>query len=468
MKNSKLSTGLAPDFITHASFGDAGRIFINDGSNLVSMDETGTVKKNIADFGNVRPAAAVVNDTYFIVATFKNNFTILKTRNNIDEFITVNAGSKFTSEPVASSANGADKILAGAENGKIYECSLLSGFPIDSLDYFSTPVEQVMSSGNLIAASSGKILKDNFGHTYALGADIKFLSSSDLNTSDKILVALDSDDNLYVLANSQIQSKFHVNSINGVESFSIASLFGDGNNYILLTNGNKIEAYNFSGASADNFPIRISGVDNFMGTPLLADYTGDGNAEIIAFSDDGRIFALTSAGDVVPGFPISTGASPNVVPVIFNSLSISSLMVASVGVDNFLSIWALSSEPKEIFWSSQYSDAGNRNSSEPAGQSAKISKFFPEARAYNYPNPVHSGETYFRFYVSEDASYEIKVFDLSGAYVAGLSGEADGGLDTEVPWNVSEIESGIYFAHISVTGIGGKSAFKNIKVAVSK
>ena len=48
--------------------------------------------------------------------------------------------------------------------------------------------------------------------------------------------------------------------------------------------------------------------------------------------------------------------------------------------------------------------------------------------------------------MKEDASVHIKVFDLAGDLVAELSSQGIGGLDNEIAWNVSDVESGIYFA----------------------
>jgi hypothetical protein len=98
------------------------------------------------------------------------------------------------------------------------------------------------------------------------------------------------------------------------------------------------------------------------------------------------------------------------------------------------------------------------------------SEFFPAARAYNWPNPVdrdHGYKTHIRYYVNGTAQVHIKIFDLSGEQVTEFDAPGTGGLDNEVEWDVSAIQSGIYFAHLEAQGTGG-SGSAVIKIAVVK
>jgi hypothetical protein len=71
--------------------------------------------------------------------------------------------------------------------------------------------------------------------------------------------------------------------------------------------------------------------------------------------------------------------------------------------------------------------------------------------------------------VSEDSDISVKIFDLAGDYVAGLSGFASGGLDGEIKWNVSAIESGVYLARVEAKSVvSGKTDHKIIKIAIIK
>jgi len=100
----------------------------------------------------------------------------------------------------------------------------------------------------------------------------------------------------------------------------------------------------------------------------------------------------------------------------------------------------------------------------------RSNEFLPTSLAYNWPNPVgaeHNFKTHIRYFLSEDASVEIKILDLAGDLVTTLNAQGIGGLDNEIAWDVAEIESGIYFAHIEAKG-ASKSGVAIIKIAVVK
>ena len=97
----------------------------------------------------------------------------------------------------------------------------------------------------------------------------------------------------------------------------------------------------------------------------------------------------------------------------------------------------------------------------------KSAAFFPKSQAYNWPNPVYGSTTQIRYYASEDADISIKIFDLAGMKVAELNGKASAGVDTELTWNVSGIQSGIYLARVEAIGISRSDA-AIIKIAVVK
>jgi hypothetical protein len=91
--------------------------------------------------------------------------------------------------------------------------------------------------------------------------------------------------------------------------------------------------------------------------------------------------------------------------------------------------------------------------------------YFPKERAYNWPNPTYDGNTYIRYYVRESAAVRIRILDLAGDLVAELNANAVGGVDNEVLWNASGVQSGVYYAHIHAQGSTG-SGDAVIKIAV--
>ena len=86
---------------------------------------------------------------------------------------------------------------------------------------------------------------------------------------------------------------------------------------------------------------------------------------------------------------------------------------------------------------------------------------------YNWPNPVYGPSTQIRFFTSEDANVTITILDLSGRKITELSGHGTAGLDSEIPWNVSNIQSGVYLARVEARG-ASRTDVAIIKIAVVK
>ena len=63
-----------------------------------------------------------------------------------------------------------------------------------------------------------------------------------------------------------------------------------------------------------------------------------------------------------------------------------------------------------------------------------------------------------------DKFYEINF----GDFVDELNDNAQGGMDNETVWSVSNIQSGVYLARIEAVSSSGKSEFAIIKIAVVK
>ena len=84
--------------------------------------------------------------------------------------------------------------------------------------------------------------------------------------------------------------------------------------------------------------------------------------------------------------------------------------------------------------------------------------------AYNYPNPITSGNTTFRFFVDSPASkIVIRIYDAAGFLVDKLY--ADNLIPNtynEITWNTNNLDSGLYFAEL----ISDKKESKLIKIVI--
>ncbi len=374
------------------------------------------------------------------------------------------------------------QILIGTSDGKIvmYKPAELPSTAMqiqDSLEYGAgLTVQQIAADSSFIAAIFSSVnrtepykgYQDNEGNSVNFRDEtpVKLEITKD-GSGNYIAVILTSSKNFFVISGSKILTQWNVSGSAEINSFAIADLKQDGENYIIYNNGETIEVRNLTGSLADNFPFKDPDSREFSGNILAADFEGNDNSEIIASTVDGRIFAIDGGtGKTVYGFPISTGAELSAYPILYKDNGKISLAVFNSDMN--LSAWNIGLTEGNIFWGGEYGDPENSSFAKAASRQNFTAGFFPADKAYNYPNPVYDNQTYIRYYVSEDAKINIKIFDLAGDYVAELNDDAQGGLDNETVWNVGDIQSGVYLARIEVTGVSGKTDSKIIKIAVVK
>lgn len=437
----------------------------------------------IPEFSLFKISSVFFNNTTYYVGALENKLSVFMDDGNQQYLSQSTINSLIVAPPVIVKTLANDyKILIATDDNNIISYSLgsLPSNDPDTIGVLTFPTDvvfsKIASDGNEEAAIGSNFinLSNPFSSVVADGFEFKLNNERfiDLalskNSENKIIyVALTADNNFYVFVDKKLYSNFSIASQIPIISFSLVDLKRDGNNYIVFTTGKELEARNLTGALAENFPVSDPQGKNFIGTPLAMDFEGSNNAEIITYTDDGKVFAFDGiTGRIVEGFPITAGDKIEVVPVVFNSNDKSSL--ALISKKNFFSKWNIGSTEGTLFWAEK--NANNQNSSfAGAAQNENIiNQFFPTNRAYNYPNPVYDGQTAIRYYVSENSKINIKIFDLAGDFVAELNDEAQGGLDNETVWNVSNIESGVYLTRIEAVASSGKSETVVIKIAVVK
>jgi hypothetical protein len=383
---------------------------------------------------------------------------------------------------IVTNTNGNELLLVGTDKGKIlFFESFLYPMLIDSITLAPTEsIKLIATNGEFKAfISESSVLNnppllvynyfDNLSNTISFSDEIIYqLALTQDSDGDYTSIILNSLNKFYLInVAKQEFTQFSLSSSEPIEKFGLTDLKQDGNNFIVINNGLKVEVYNFYGVLADNFPFTDPEGIGFVGTPLTADFEGDNNSEIISVTKDGRIFAIDGGtGKVVPGFPISIGGTVSITPVLYNANGKTNLAV--LNDQNVLSVWSISSVEGKLYWSEEYGNPQNTSFIDAAENTNRINEFFPVSRAYNYPNPVYEGTTNIRYYVAEDSKINIKIFDLAGDFVAELNDEAQGGMDNETVWDVGDIQSGVYFARIEANSTSGKTEQAVIKIAIVK
>lgn len=446
-------------------------------SSLYLIDHRGITASQLSQFSNEKIASFLVGNDQHLVGIYGNLLNeIIDT-----SLLSVNINNVITSPPVIR-YNPDPEILIGTSSGKIFGYnpgSLPSNNPVlkDSLIFGADlSLTQIAADGNYIAAITSPINRsieykgflDNQGNSinFQNETPITFVLTKD-GTGNYVSIILTSNSKFYVTSGSKVISEWNVPPTTEINSFALADLKQDGENYIVYNEGNQVDARNLSGAMADNFPFKDPDDKNFTSNILAADFEGDNNSEIIASTEDGRIFAIDGGtGKTVYGFPISAGSNLLTTPLLF--IDSSKISYAALNDQLNFSAWHIGLTEGNIFWGEEFGNSDNNSFVNAASSQNMTTSFMPGNRAYNYPNPVYNGQTFIRYYVSEDAKINIKIFDLAGDFVAELNDDARGGLDNETIWNVGNIQSGVYFARIDATGTSGKSESKIIKIAVVK
>jgi hypothetical protein len=454
------------------------RIFISNQNNLFVSDNSGNISSVPVSLSDFKPASIFIDsidyifgvkDSFITIARYSANSTIPILQN-------VNTGKILTCSPVIRTNGSQKELLVGSLDGYILIYKIDPSIPtvIQSTsnlfpDGNSLGVKSILADNDYYAA----LLNHTSGGTTAIIQDNqKSVTITDYiiqialtkSHGNYTIVALGMNGGFYIISGGLIIRQIPLNNV--FNYFALADLKNDGDNYIIYTWGNQVHAINLTGAEAVNFPFTNTDNQSFTGSPLTADFEGDNKSEVIAFTQDGRIFAIDGgSGKVVPGFPISTGKLI-LASAIYDYNGKMSLTV--IDSSKHFYGWHIGSTAGTPYWVEE--NGNNLNNAFVSGATATnyVNEFFPKGKVYNYPNPVYNGQTAIRYYVSEDSKINIKIFDLAGDFVAELNNSAQGGYESETLWKVNNIQSGIYLARVEATGSSGKTESNIIKIAVVK
>ncbi len=251
---------------------------------------------------------------------------------------------------------------------------------------------------------------------------------------------------------------------------ALGDVDGDGLRDIVAFSGNRICAFNATGVLLDGFPVTLPTSDSLSSAPIIGDVDGNGSVDIVGVTYGGLVVAYDGHGKPVRGFPLVAGQGPQTAAMFTSGDSVF-LIVASSATGS-VSGWLTgrTSGPAQAIrypWPQYQHDAQHSglDVSVITGGVPLSNEFFPKNRAYNWPNPVYDRTTQIRYYLNDDARVHIKIFDLAGDLVTEFDGAGVGGRDNETVWDVSGVQTGIYYAHIEASGPAASGAVV-IKIAV--
>ncbi len=267
----------------------------------------------------------------------------------------------------------------------------------------------------------------------------------------------------------------------------LADLDGDGRKEILIVSSKgRLFGFNGQGVLVDGFPVALglpapavlygplvdlgSPAPAVMYGPLVGDVNGDGHSDIVNIDANGDLWSYSPGVEKSAEMLFRAGDITAKSPSFFHRRLGASTTLGFISVDARGQIAAFDmSVPYSSLWPMyRYDPAGTAFASAVTPSPKPItSAFLPRSRVYNWPNPVYTSSTQIRYYTSEDAEISVKVFDLAGEKITELNARSTGGVDGEVRWDVSGVQSGVYLARVEATG-NGRSEVAIIKIAVVK
>ncbi|MFC2136095.1 T9SS type A sorting domain-containing protein [Bacteroidota bacterium] len=452
------------------------------GTTLYWQDEFGNIVNQFDDFSEFKPAAFSQTGTEYIVGINGSVINLFVSDMFGSNIHIQDIGAIITAPPVLrfNSMNELE-LLIGTIDGSVTIANVASIINDEPVNFIPTEMSSLESVKQICADEDYycQLTENTFSDINEVITRFDYpvvdaVFTKDLN-GNYITVVLTEQNRFYIMQNSSIIDEFSFGTDSIIRSFVIVDLFKNGQNYIVFANGNELYAVNFKGKTADNYPISDPENIGFDKDILISDLNLDGYPELFVNTLDGRIFAIrgNTARHMQP-FPLSNGAPiKNMIITKFvdpaSSLANDFYTYLSlVDEDNIFTSWKVGGSQTELIWTQELGSGMNRSFVPAADDENAIIEFFPKDKAYNWPNPVYGNETYIRYFVSEDSDIRIRIFDLAGDLVAQLNDNAPGGFDHETAWNVSNVESGVYFAQLQVTGASGVADFKIIKIAIIK
>ncbi|VAX17492.1 hypothetical protein MNBD_IGNAVI01-1306 [hydrothermal vent metagenome] len=472
-------------WMTTVNNGSKQFVFALTDNKVYRLDTHGMVEDSVSFSNKFKPAAVAVTNSMILFLVTDNKIQLTRfTESNVETVSVENTNSKFSTSPVINSVDGNEIIiLVGTDNGEIQRYNADVGNNLsftlkDTRKVFDKSVKQIALSGvdNFAAISddsyfgSKTLTHTSLGKDYSEIIELNGKALQLAMTSSKaslITSTILTDNNITIVDDNERVSEINTQSDPIDSYFALSDIKRDGGNYIIQNEGQYVTAINLAGSMADRFPFQDEFFSTFYSSPLSVDINNDEAGDIITFTEDGKILAVDGmTGRVLEGFPISSGGKVSPIPVIFSENGKTAL--ALVTEDNRFMSWTISQFDGKQYWTEENGSPSNASFVGTANDTEAITEFFPQSKAYNWPNPVYESTTNIRYYVSEDSDAEVTIFDLAGDLVAKLNGKGTGGFDNEIVWDVSEIQSGVYFAHLKVTGVSGKTDTKIIKIAVIK
>ena len=240
-------------------------------------------------------------------------------------------------------------------------------------------------------------------------------------------------------------------------AIGVADVDLDGRVEILATDvGGRVNVMNTFLTFESGFPISLDATSSILARDLF----GDDRPELVVQVDSSDIVVLDWRGEEQYRLANPKGSQLRALSQYqgYNCIATES------------SIWLFDrfTETHGNEWSHRHHDPTNRRHLEAvlASKVPDIARLMDPRRTYNYPNPVKHGATTIRVFVESAEKVDVLIYDIAGYFKENLTIDTPlQGEVNEVIWDVSGVESGMYFANVVATR-GTESENTILKIAV--
>jgi M6 family metalloprotease-like protein len=431
-------------------------------------------------------ASASLNNQHLVVVATDQSVAAyspadLDGNGRADQLFAFQNGETFTTHPMVIQNTNDFSIIVGTAAGRVFAIddagsgTELAHFPSQSIAGFalypSDGIAFTTNEGSVGLVGAGTILWQR--ETGLAISKTPVVGDFDKDGSLDIITVSDDGTISAFTANGNPLAGFpRATNIRPDSYFALADLNSDVFAEIVFVSDNQLYAFNHVGNLAEDFPIATSTstATKSLSSPVLVDFAGDGNIEMLTGSNANQVTALQLSGGVAAQFPLSTGAAVNAAVAVSDLDNDGSMEMASVADDGFLYVWGLSIpfSPADTPWgeflaNSQHTNLylDGRTPPAPAGE------LLPANLVYNYPNPTEGNLTTIRYSLNFPAQVRIAIFDLAGDLVDEFGGPGFAQVENEVSWRLDNIQSGVYLARVQAEGDGRKEV-AIVKIAVVK
>ncbi|MBN1464268.1 T9SS type A sorting domain-containing protein [candidate division KSB1 bacterium] len=484
---------------------DGARIIDNDES-VTLQDELGTVAvyplglmASVGDSVLLAPAVFDFNgdgDEDVVIVDESGILTVWATRDNdadgrADLLHRADFGERITTSP--DRAN-----IVGTEQGNCISYAVQpdgSVQIIDKINLAAEPLTAFHGRANAFATRSGSVYllrtrqggagyevtgpvrAFGFGDKYYIASSQSHLMHPDVVENGLLLIL--SNDGYFTLMDflgNIINNETRISTSPLASAPALGDIDLDGIPELIVASEGDISAYELrGGVPVLNFPVKIENRvhDDQLAAPVCFQALQNSQKwpHAIVGTSAGTLLAIDSRGQIIDGFPLTTGAAINSSPLLMTAdQSDDNVLLFAASADGFIYGWNLHRRHAgDLEWARFGRDGENSfanwDSFEPANPSSEI---MPKSRVFCYPNPSEDGRTIIRYTLNNVVdAVNIRIYDIAGELVR----QFDHGMtlpgDHEMTWDVSTVQSGAYFARVEAQASSG-NVVQFIKIAVVK